>query len=68
MASLHVTHLKTAYNDQSVNIVLGNVQAYVFHVLCWKNSAKVRKDMRELLKLMVIIEGDDSWQVAKRSV
>lgn len=43
MENLHVTHLKTSYNDQSVNVELGNVQADVFYVLCWKSSAKVRK-------------------------
>lgn len=64
----HVTHLETSYNNQSVNVVLGNVQAYVFYVLCWKSSAKVSKDMRELLNMTVIIEGNESWQVAKRSV
>lgn len=40
MASLHGTHFETSYNDQGVNVVLGNVQAYVFYVLCWKSSAK----------------------------
>lgn len=66
MACLHITHLKTSYNDQRMNVVLGNVQAYVFDVLCWKCSVKVRTEMRELHKGKVMIESDDSWKVAKR--